>query len=148
MEIMKFLGILLISVLPLTLTQLPTQLPALSSLPNFQVANLTFRVIDRNNNGIMELTECNTSFNTFKRYPTDNSIARDWFVARMVSFSHTQTVGDYVFTHYDRDSDNDLDVSDFNAMYTLFDKNGNGVVVREEFIRYYDQLLTNATLSG
>ncbi|CAL1538887.1 unnamed protein product [Lymnaea stagnalis] len=134
---MKFLGILLISVLPLTLSEQP----ALSSLPFFSFFDTAFDGIDQNQNDILELTECISSFHAFKKNPTDSSIGREWFAEFMLRQNVSDALANHFFANFDLDKDRDLDDLDFNAICTFMNKNSDAQVTREEFIRYGDEIL-------
>ncbi|CAL1543496.1 unnamed protein product [Lymnaea stagnalis] len=140
MRKMNFICVFLILAPALTLAE-PGDI---SDLTHYKEASFTFKEIDTNHDGILELEELTASFDVFKEKPSDSGITREWFVDLLVTDGTSEDAAGKLFDAYDLDGDGVLNDSDYAALKQSFDSDGDGRVSAEEFIGSFNDILTNA----
>ncbi|CAL1543490.1 unnamed protein product [Lymnaea stagnalis] len=137
---MHFICVFLILVPTLTLAQTED----LSDLTHYREAKYTFQHIDKNGNGFLELEELTRSFDAFKVEPSDSGVTREHFVDLLDSEGTAVEVAGNLFDLYDSDDNGVLTDQDYNAMQEGLDSDGDGQVREAEYIRKFNEILTNA----
>ncbi|CAL1537168.1 unnamed protein product [Lymnaea stagnalis] len=147
MKNMHFFRVFLLSVLPLTLAQ-PSDLMC---LPYYGRTSRDFAILDKNNDNILDDDENIQTYFILRGNPTRNMtqvfkrLDYNGFFTRYGAFRYmNSTIATALFNLYNRDNNCQIGIWDFKLLRLDIDRNNDGNISREEYIRFYNQKFTNA----
>ncbi|ESO97754.1 hypothetical protein LOTGIDRAFT_152847 [Lottia gigantea] len=109
-----------------------------------QVIARVIALADHNNDGILSVTDLAAYFVINFDHNHNSEVDKNEFILQWhETFHDEKAFAEHVFTHFDTNADNVLNLSDLFALNIRLDTDGNGTVTNKE-LESYLQLIYNA----
>ncbi|XP_059162581.1 uncharacterized protein LOC131945964 [Physella acuta] len=111
--------------------------------PYNTTASVMFAAVDGNVDGYIDIRELNQSF---VQYDTngDNRVTRNEYTNYINEHSPTlHSLSHALYDIYDVDGDHNLDHHDYDNFFRLMDGNDDGLISKDEYVRYWSILFTD-----